>query len=77
MPLNKDILGTALKTAADAWNDKEPAEIGDLSDARLAYWKAVADEIIKHFKANAVVTVTVTTTGTAAAQTGTGTGGIT
>jgi hypothetical protein len=76
MPLNKDVLGVALKARADDWNNKTPAEIGDMEAARLAFWKALADEVIQHFRTAGVVSVNVTTTGTALAHTGTGTGTI-
>jgi hypothetical protein len=76
MPLNKDTLGAALKQAADAQNNKTPAQTGDLDSARLAFWTSIADTIISHIKSNATVTVNVTTTGTATAHTGTGTGTI-
>lgn len=73
MALNKDVLGAALYNAAKDFNDKEPPE--DVEANRLAYWKVIADEIIKHIKIGQV-SVTVATTGTAVAQTGTGTGTI-
>jgi hypothetical protein len=80
MPLNKDVLGTALHVARNAFNDKTLDELiaihGSLDGVRLAMAKADAEQIINHFKANAVITVTVATTGTAAAQTGGGTGTI-
>jgi len=75
MPLSKDVLGAALKSARDSFNNKTQEQLideyGSLDAARLAQAKAEADEIIKHFKNNAVITVS--TTGTATAQTGTGT----
>ncbi|RYZ21646.1 MAG: hypothetical protein EOO10_22265 [Chitinophagaceae bacterium] len=66
MPLNKDTLGTALYNAEKEFNDKAPADLGDIEAARLSFWKTMADEIIKHFKTQGVVN----TTGTASAQTG-------
>lgn len=75
MPLNSQLLGAALQSAADDYNDLS-ATTNDLPGIRQAFWKAVADEIVKHIKANAVVNVTVATTGSASAQTGTGTGTI-
>jgi len=77
MALNKDILGTALYNRLDEWTNKDIDETGDIEDARLAFCKALADEVINHIKASAVVNVNVTTTGTALAHTGTGTGTIT
>lgn len=77
MALNKDILGTALYTTLSAFNNKDIEETGDLEAARLAFCKALADEIIIHIKAAAVVSVNVVTTGTATNHTGTGTGTIT
>lgn len=77
MALNKDILGTALYNTLDAFNDKDIDETGDIEAARLAFCKALANEVINHIKSSGVVNVTVTTTGTAAAHTGTGVGAIT
>jgi hypothetical protein len=76
MALNKDTLGQALYDAEKVFNDKNPATLGNLETARLNFWKYMADEIIKHFKANAVISVNVVTTGTATNHTGTGTGNI-
>lgn len=70
MPLNPQLLGTALYTASRNFNDKDIAP-ENLEAARQDFWKGVAEQIILHVKANALVTVT--TTGTAAAQAGTGT----
>lgn len=76
--LNKDVLGLALQTAANNYNDIEV----DVTDAaavdayRLNFWKVIAEQIINHFKTAGVVTVTVATTGTATAHTGTGSGTI-
>jgi hypothetical protein len=55
--LDKDILGTALYNAEKQFNDKDPAALGDIEDARKAFWKVMADEIIKHFKTNGVLKV--------------------
>lgn len=66
MALSKDILGLALYDRAKELNDKPPDEIGDMEEARLNFWKAIADEVINHIK----VYGQVNTTGTAAAQTG-------
>lgn len=51
MPLSKDILGLALYNKAMELNDIEIDE-SDIDQARRDFWKAVADEIIKHFIAN-------------------------
>lgn len=64
MALNKDVLGAALLAMADNFNN---INVEDLAAAKEAFWKGVADEIIKHIKTQGVVN----TTGTAAAQTGT------
>lgn len=66
MALNKDILGLALYERANEINDKTPDEVGNLEQARIDFWKAIADEVIKHIKTFGIVN----TTGTAAAQTG-------
>ncbi len=76
MALNKDVLGANLYNAFTAFNNKTPAQLGDIEDARLAFCKALADEVIKHITTQGVVSVTVTTTGTATNHTGTGTGTI-
>lgn len=55
MALNKDILGEALYNKSKLWNDKNPDEIGDIEDARKAFWTAIAEEVINHFKMNAVI----------------------
>lgn len=73
MALNAELLGAALNTAANDYNDKD---IDNLPEARANYWKAIASEIVKHFKENGEITTAVETTGTATAQTGTGTGTI-
>jgi len=72
MPLNSQLLGAALQNAADDYNNMT-ANTEDLPQIRRDFWKAVADVIVNHIKANAVVNVTVATAGTASAQTGTGT----
>ena len=56
MALDKDVLGTAMKTAADAFNEVyiSPA---DLDAQRLQYWKNIAEAIISHFKSNGVLNV--------------------
>lgn len=74
--LNKDVLGTDLYDFAKEFNDKGPGDIGDIEEARKAFWKGAAERIINHFKNAGVVKVNVTTTGTATSHTGTGTGGI-
>jgi hypothetical protein len=55
--LDKDILGTALYNAEKQFNDKDPAALGDIEEARKAFWKVMADEIIKHFKVNGILKV--------------------
>jgi len=79
MAMNKDVLGLALANLIIA---------GDCSSENRAIientWKSIADTIITHIQANALVTVAlgipVATTGSATAQTGattaTGTGTI-
>ena len=57
MALNKDVLGVALYNREQAYNNKTPAELGDLETARQNFWKGMADEIINHFKNNGVLTV--------------------
>jgi hypothetical protein len=74
MALNKDVLGAALKTMADNYNNIDAA---DVETARINFWNGVADEIINHIKTAGVVHVNVTTTGTSTAQSGSGTGTIT
>lgn len=57
MALNKDILGEALYNKAKEWNEKTAAELGDLETTRLNFWKAIAGEIITHFKSNGILKV--------------------
>lgn len=71
MALNKDVLGAALKSMADDYNNIAAENV---ETARTNFWKGVAEQIIEHIKTAGVVNVTVNTTGTAAAQTGTGVG---
>lgn len=54
MALDKDILGTALYNTAQNWNDQQFA---DINVSRQAFWKAIAEVIINHFKVNGVVVV--------------------
>jgi hypothetical protein len=56
MSLNKDVLGLALYTRAQSWNNVDIPD-NQLDQARKDFWAAVADEVIKHFKANAVLAV--------------------
>ena len=56
MPLDKEILGTNLYNRSTDFNDVD-IDPADLEAQRLAWWKAVAEEIINHFKANGVLTV--------------------
>lgn len=52
MPLNANVMGTALYEKSKEWNDKDiPAE--DIEAQRLAFWQGVASVIIDHFKTNA------------------------
>lgn len=75
MPLDPTALASELKTALQAAN----VGLGNAADAGMAdrYCAAIANAVVAHIIANALVTVTVSTTGTAAAQTGGGTGVIT
>lgn len=57
MAMNKDILGAALKTALDEFNNKNPTELGDIDAARLAFCKALANEVIEHIKSAALITL--------------------
>ena len=75
MPLDKDILGTAIYNNTKQFNDV-PVSAANMEATRLAQCKAIAQAIIDHLKAAGVISVTVATTGSATAQTGTGTGTI-
>ena len=55
MPLNKDILGDALYNCSKEWNDKTPDELGDMEQARKAFWTAMAEVVINHFKTSASI----------------------
>ena len=50
MALNKDVLGEALYNQSNLWNNKTAGDLGDIEAARLNFWKAMAGEIIQHFK---------------------------
>lgn len=54
MALNKEILGQALYDFAGQFNETDIAP-NQIEAQRLAFWKGIADEIIKHLKADAVV----------------------
>lgn len=66
MALNKEILGLALYNKAMSLNNKLPADIGDIEQARKDFWEAIAEEVISHIK----IYGQVNTTGSATAQTG-------
>jgi len=61
MPLSKDVLGAALKSARDSFNNKTKDELiatyGSEDGIRLAACKAEAEAIITHFTANALLNV--------------------
>lgn len=57
MALNKDTLGTDLYNALDGFNNKTIDELGDIEANRLAFCKVIAEEIINHFKNNAIITL--------------------
>jgi hypothetical protein len=61
MPLNKNILGSALYNAEKKFNDKDIdqliEEYGSLEAVREEFWKVAADEIIKHLKSDGVLRV--------------------
>lgn len=52
MALDKEILGQNLFDAEQQFNDKTPDELGDINEARLNFWKVMAQTIIDHFKSN-------------------------
>ena len=54
MALNKEVLGTALYNRAKDFNDQD---IENIDQARRDFWKAVADEIIKHITSTATLNV--------------------
>jgi hypothetical protein len=57
--LDKDVLGAALNTAANSYNDV-PVDVTDpvaIADYRLNFWKGIAQAIIDHIKANALLQV--------------------
>lgn len=84
MAMNKTVLGAALKTAIDNYIASVPDPKGENYD-RSEIYEAMADAIIAHIQANAVITTTVTVTsvsgvtpgaGVSGPGTGTGTGTI-
>jgi hypothetical protein len=54
MALNKDVLGTALYNKAQNYNNINSENI---EQTRLDFWKAIAEEIIKHIQSSATLTV--------------------
>lgn len=54
MPLDKDILGTALYNRAQNFND---VDVADIDQARRNFWNGIAEEIVNHIKSNASLTV--------------------
>lgn len=52
--LDSNVLGNALYTTATNFNDKQ---FDNLEDARLAFWKEVAGQIIEHFTSSGTVKV--------------------
>jgi|RhiMetdeSRZDD1v2_1073273.scaffolds.fasta_scaffold04435_24 hypothetical protein len=54
MALNKDVLGTALYSKAQSFNDRD---IDNIDQARRDFWKAVAEEIVNHIKSSASLNV--------------------
>jgi len=83
MAMNKTVLATAIKTALQG---KNSGITGDSETEVIAYWEVIADEIIKHIIANAVISTTVAVAsvtgvtgggGTSGPGTGTGTGTVT
>lgn len=71
MPLNSSMLAELIKSHV------ESATSHAMRPESAVVWTAVAEAIIEHILANALVTVTVATTGSASAQTGTGVGKVT
>lgn len=64
MALNGDVLGTTIWAAIDALSSAQ-------QENTVEVWKAVANEIVDHFKTNGVVVVTGVTSGTASSGPGT------
>ena len=56
MALDKDILGTNLYNRSKDFNDVD-IDPALLEQKRLEWWKAVAEEIVNHFKNNGTVAV--------------------
>lgn len=61
MPLNKDILGTALYNVRNTYSNKTHDELitahGSMEAARLAQAKDEAQAIIDHFKDNSLLNI--------------------
>lgn len=58
MAMDKSVLGAALWNRVKSTQSFAPALTSDQDAAGLALWTDIADELINHIKANAVVTVT-------------------
>lgn len=54
MALDKEILGQALFNRANDFNE---VDFENINEARLNFWKAIAEEVIQHFKDNATLNV--------------------
>ena len=61
MPLDGDILGTAINAAINAVSVPQDGPISDAT--RLAMWKAIGTQIVLHFKTSAVISTAGTATG--------------
>jgi hypothetical protein len=57
MALDKDVLGAAMHTKAKTFDDVavDTTDPVAMEAYRLNFWKAIADEVIKHFKTNGVI----------------------
>lgn len=54
MALNAELLGQQLCNKANEFND---VDIDNIDEARKAFWKGIASEIISHLQTNAVLNV--------------------
>lgn len=73
--MNKDVLGAAMWAAVKTTQSYSPSCDATCDAKGLAIWTKVADSIIVHIKANAVVKINTFTATAPNVQTGVGTSG--
>jgi hypothetical protein len=74
MAMDKDVLGLALKNRILSMVPSGVVVPSGTQATMEEFWKAVADEIIKHIQQNGIVNVTCTGTASGGVCSGSGTG---